>query len=296
MPDRMHPVGTPVAEHAIDESLVSGLLAAQHADLSQLPLRAVDEGWDNAMFRLGEGLAVRLPRRAAAAALITHEQRWLPHLSKHLPWPVPAPVRVGQPALGYPWSWSVVPWLKGHTADRIALPEDQAVSLARFLRSLHVAATEDAPRNPFRGGPLVERAATTEASLQRLDGRTALLTPRIKRIWQEALETPIDVPATWLHGDLHPRNVLVSQGAISGIIDWGDLTAGDCATDLASVWMLFAEPRAQQKALDEYAHLSPATVRRAKGWALRFGVMFLETGLADHSIHAALGERILRQL
>lgn len=148
----------------------------------------------------------------------------------------------------------------------------------------------------MRGVPLAERAVTTEERIRRLDGRTGLVTPHIKRIWGEALEAPLDVPSTWLHGDLHPRNILVSEGAISGIIDWGDLTAGDCATDLASIWMLFAERRAQQRALDEYANLSQATIQRAKGWAVYFGVVLLDTGLVDHPTHAALGERILRQL
>ena len=139
-----YPIGTPVAELAIDEALVLSLLANQHPDLGQLPLRAVDAGWDNVMFRLGDELAVRLPRRAVAAALITNEQQWLPFLSRHLTFPVPAPRRIGKPALDYPWPWSVVPWLNGQTADRIGLEESQAAPFARFLRSLHVAAPADA--------------------------------------------------------------------------------------------------------------------------------------------------------
>src|SRR5579872_6417051 len=102
----MYPLGTPVAELAIDEALVLSLLTEQHPDLAHFPLRAMDAGWDNTMFRLGADLAVRLPRRAVTAALITHEQKWLPRLSKQLPLPVPAPLRIGQPALGYPWFWS----------------------------------------------------------------------------------------------------------------------------------------------------------------------------------------------
>src|SRR5262245_30216963 len=105
--------GTPAAEFALDSAFVAGLLADQHPDLAHLPVQVVEAGWDNALFRLGDGLAVRLPRRAAAAPLILHEQRWLPHLVDRLTLPIPAPARIGTPARGYPWHWSVVPWLRG---------------------------------------------------------------------------------------------------------------------------------------------------------------------------------------
>src|SRR5690349_17446964 len=105
------PIGTPVAEFAIDSAFVASLLTEQHPDLAHLPLREIDAGWDNAMFRLGDRLAVRLPRRTAAAPLIAHEQTWLPQLAPQLTLPIPAPYRVGVPARGYPWRWSVLPWL-----------------------------------------------------------------------------------------------------------------------------------------------------------------------------------------
>jgi aminoglycoside phosphotransferase (APT) family kinase protein len=288
--------GTPSAEYAIDEALVAGLLADQHLDLARLPLRVVDAGWDNAMFRLGDDLAVRLPRRAAAAKLIAHEQRWLPRLSKQLSFPVPTPHRVGKPALGYPCQWSVVPWLKGLTADHNQPHASQAVLLARFLRSLHVPAPADAPTNAVRGGPLRQRAPVVEERMRRLAGRTELITPRIRQIWNEALDAPLDRAVTWLHGDLHPRNVLVENGVITGIIDWGDITSGDCATDLASIWMLFTEPRSRQEAVEAYANSTEATVQRAKGWAVLFGMVLLDTGLSDNPRHAAIGERTLRCL
>ncbi|HEU5097552.1 MAG TPA: phosphotransferase [Roseiflexaceae bacterium] len=107
------PIGTPVAEVEIDGAFIAGLLADQHPDLVHLPLREIDAGWDNAMFRLGDHLAVRLPRRAIAAPLIEHEQAWLPGLASQLTLPVPAPYRIGLPARGYPWRWSVLPWLDG---------------------------------------------------------------------------------------------------------------------------------------------------------------------------------------
>src|SRR5690349_9653047 len=106
----------PAAEVAIDEALVRALLRDQHPDLAELPLERVAFGWDNVVLRLGDELAVRVPRRQLAASFIEHEQRWLPELAPRLPLPVPAPVRVGRPALGYPWSWSVVPWMAGGEA------------------------------------------------------------------------------------------------------------------------------------------------------------------------------------
>jgi aminoglycoside phosphotransferase (APT) family kinase protein len=290
------PLGTPAAEFDIDGQLVAGLLAEQHPDLAELPLRMVDAGWDNALFRLGDTLAVRLPRRAVAAPLIVHEQRWLPHLADRLTLPIPAPSRIGTPARGYPWHWSVVSWLTGVAADQHQPEAAQARPFAAFLRSLHAPAPADAPANPVRGVPLQQRATLVEERMQRLAGTTNLITPQIRQIWQVALDAPLDVPPTWLHGDLHPRNVLVERGAITGIIDWGDITAGDSATDLAAIWMLFAEPRARQAVLAAYAELSEATVRRAKGWAILFGLVLLESGLIDNPRNAIIGARTLRRV
>lgn len=289
-------IGTPAADFTIDERLVTRLLAEQHSDLVHLPIRVVEAGWDNVMFRLGDDLAVRLPRRTVAAKLIAHEQYWLPRLANNLPIPVPIPCRVGKPALGYPWSWSVVPWLKGFPADSNQATTSQAALFGRFLRALHVPAPADAPKNTVRGVPLQQRAAAVEARLKRLGAQTIFITPCITQIWNEALEASLDGISTWLHGDLHPRNVLVNDGVISGIIDWGDITSGDCATDLASIWMLFGEPHAQRAVLAEYGEVSEATFRRAKGWAVLLGVVMLDTGLIDNPRNAALGERILRQV
>lgn len=286
--------GTPPAEFDLDGAFVARLLAEQHPDLADLPLQPIDAGWDNAMFRLGDSLAVRLPRRAAAAPLIVHEQRWLPRLADRLSLPVPTPYRVGTPALGYPWSWSVVPWLPGRAADHQPPHPAQAPAFATFLRSLHVAAPGDAPANPVRGGPLSARAAGVEERMHRLASKTELITPPLKRIWDAAVSAPYDAPATWLHGDLHPRNILVEHEVITGIIDWGDITAGDRATDLAAIWMLFGEARARETALRTYADLSESTLQRAKGWAILFGTVLLETGLIDHPGHAAIGARTLR--
>jgi aminoglycoside phosphotransferase (APT) family kinase protein len=290
------PSGTPASDFQIDASLVCALLEQQHPDLAHLPIQMLDAGWDNSMFRLGEQYCARLPRRAAAAALIENEQTWAPRLARQLSLPIPSPCRFGKPALGYPWKWSVLPWLPGMPADLAEPAATQAVALAKFLRSLHTPAPSDAPTNAVRGVPLWRRAAAVEDRMQRLSVKTDLITKPVRQAWETALQAPNARSSKWLHGDLHARNVLVENGAITGIIDWGDITSGDVATDLAAIWSLFSEQHARQKALSEYADISEATLQRAKGWAVLFGVVLLDTGLIDHPRHARMGEQILRRV
>jgi aminoglycoside phosphotransferase (APT) family kinase protein len=289
---KLNPTGTPKSELEINKALVIDLLQEQHPDLSNLPIQLLDSGWDNVMFRLGEKLSIRLPRRQAAAKLIEHEQTWLPQIADRLTIPVPVTYRIGQPTANYPWRWSIVPWISGVTADREPPNLDRAKLWASFLRSLHLPAPFEAPSNPVRGVPLEQRADTTERRMQRLENKTDLITNKIKNIWNEALNTPIDVEAKWLHGDLHPSNVLVEHGVIVGIIDWGDITSGDIATDLASIWMLFKNRDARRNAIAQYS-MSEQTLQRAKGWAIYFGVTLLDVGLIDNPKQATIGERTL---
>jgi aminoglycoside phosphotransferase (APT) family kinase protein len=289
-------MGTPVPELEIDAPLVYSLLAEQHPALKHLSIELVDSGWDNAMFRLGDRFSVRLPRRQAAAKLIENEQIWLPLLADRLSLPVPTPYKLGKPGEGYPWRWSILPWLTGITADREEPRANQVKPFVSFLRSLHVPAPFDAPRNEVRGVPLTQRAVSVEEQMQRLETKTNLITSELKNTWNKALNASIDVQPTWLHGDLHPRNILVENSAIAGIIDWGDITSGDLATDLASIWMLFSDRNARQQAMAEYTNISEATLQRAKGWAILFGVVLLETGLVDNPRHALMGERTLRRI
>lgn len=288
--------GTPPAEVEIDEALVRDLLADQHPDLAGLPIRHVDSGWDNAMFRLGEELCLRLPRRTVAARLILNEQRWLPLLAPRLPLPIPAPVRIGAPGAGYPWSWSVIAWMEGRTADLDPPGADQAEPLAAFLRALHVAAPADAPPNPVRGVPLEGRIEAVEERLARLKRITSAITPRVRRAWREALEAPHERSPTWLHGDLHARNVLVRSGRLTGIIDWGDMTSGDRATDLAALWMLLPDAGARARATEAYGDPDSALWLRARGWAILFATFLLDTGLQDHPQHAAMGRLTFERL
>jgi aminoglycoside phosphotransferase (APT) family kinase protein len=290
------PQGTPKAEFAVDKALVAALLAAQHPDLARLPLSLLDEGWDNVMFRLGDGLVVRMPRRAASVAMLDREQDWLPVLADSLPLPVPAPVRRGRPGAGYPWPWSVVPWIDGESADLAPPLASEARALGRFLTALHRPAPPGVPRNPVRGVPLSMRREMVEARAARIAAATDVLTPALGHLWEETLAVPIDEEDRWLHGDLHARNVLVSQGRLSGVIDWSDIASGDRATDLAAIWGLFESRGAREDAMDACAGVSEATWMRARGWAFAFGVMLLDSGLADHPRHAAMGRDTLRRL
>jgi len=289
-------IGTPKSELLIDEPLIYSLLEEQHQDLKHLPIYFIDAGWDNVIFRLGEHLSVRLPRRKVAATLIENEQTWLPQLAKNLPFPIPSPYRLGKPTKDYPYKWSILPWLTGVTADYQEPQTNQAGLFASFLRSLHISAPDNAPINQVRGVPLYQRVASIEERMQRLQKTTNLITPEIKKIWDSALKAPIDIQPTWLHGDLHPRNILVNNGLITGIIDWGDITSGDRATDLASIWMLFSDKNTRQQAIKEYGNISEATLQRAKGWAILFAIVLLETGLIDNPRQAVIGKKILKRV
>ena len=288
----------PAAEVDVDEHLVRALLAEQHPDLAGLPLRELSAGWDNVLWRLGDDLLVRLPRRQVSAQLTLNEQRWLPLVAPSLPLPVPAPVRVGVPSDGYPWPWSVVPWLDGRPGDRaeITRPDDAAKRLGGFFRALHHEAPPDAPRNPFRGVPLPDRASVFADRLTSLDGEVDVDAARA--VWDRAVAAkPFGGPPAWLHGDPHPANVLVAGGTVVAVVDFGDMCAGDPATDLATAWMLL--PPASVPALfAAYGGIDADLERRALGWAVLFGLMLLAIGLdstpeSGHPTYEPIGRATL---
>ena len=235
---------------------------------------------------------MRVPRRQIAAELIVNEQRWLPVLAPHLPIAVPSPVRLGQPGDHYPWPWSIVPWLPGAPADIEPPLSSEAQRLADFLTALHLTAPPDAPLNPVRGVPLRDRASSFADRLDRVRSRLAAQIESVIHLWQLTLDTEIDVDPRWLHGDPHPQNILVEDGTICAVIDWGDVTSGDPANDLAAIWMLFADPAARARAISRY-NPTPQTLRRAVGWAVFFGVILLDVGTADNPRHAKVGQATL---
>jgi aminoglycoside phosphotransferase (APT) family kinase protein len=287
----------PAAEVDVSAELVRELLAAQQPDLAHLPVQVLANGWDNLLCRLGDELVVRLPRREQAAKLVGHEQRWLPVLAPRLPLPVPAPVRVGEPGAGYPWHWSIVPFLPGQPAA-IEPPADgaaAAVALAGFLAALHTPADPGAPANPYRGVPLAVRGELFAEAVTRLDG--SIDTAAVTHAWSAALAAPVwDGPPLWLHGDLHPANILVDAGIISAVIDFGDITAGDPAADLGVAWMLLPAG-CHSLFRSAYADVSQHGAgkdlwARAEGWALALALVFLAYS-ADNPMMAGIGERTL---
>lgn len=259
----------PPPDVEITASLVRHLLATQHPDLADLPLRHADGGWDNEMWRLGDDLAVRLPRRTFGATAAEHEQHWVPELARRLSLAVPLPLRVGRPDADYPYPWTVVRWVAGTPAWQQAVPARSgwAPHLADALADLHVPAPPDAPVNPFRGGPLAGR---DEAVRERL-AAVGSGPDRLLRQWADAVDAPTwGGPPLWIHGDPHPANLVVRGGVLAGLVDFSDLTAGDPATDLATAWLTFdAAGRAAFLArLQARGAVDPDTWRRARGWAL----------------------------
>src|SRR5215469_10595110 len=266
----------PEPEVDVSVELVRRLLAEQHADLAGLAVGVLANGWDNVICTVGADLLARLPRRAQAAELVAHEQRWLPVIAPRLPLPIPAPVRAGRPAGRFPWQWSVVPFIPGQVAA-LAAPDDPAsaaVALGEFLAALHVPAPPEAPVNPFRGGPLADRAGRVTEHLGLIANGAEASAARA--IWASAVEAARWAgPPAWVHGDLHPANILVNAGRISAVIDFGDLTSGDPANDLSVAWMLLP---AKERAIfwQAYGRADDHTRARARGWALSLALLFLK--------------------
>ncbi len=287
----MTSMNMPEAEVHIDSALVRALLQEQRPDLADLPLVELANGWDNVVYRLGADLTVRIPRRLAAAELVENEQRWLPMLAERLPLPIPAPVWSGRPGCNYPWRWSLCPWLPGETAA-ITPPTDvldAARSLGRFLAALHVAAPSDAPVNPFRGVPLEQRTDRLLAAVETL--REVIDGPEVVALWAKLVIAPASTTAVWIHGDLHPANILVNAGKTSAVIDFGDITSGDRATDLAVAWMLF--PAEVRLVFREAAGArDEATWARSRAWAIALSLAYL-VGSADNPMMHNIGIRTL---
>ncbi|MCH6229269.1 aminoglycoside phosphotransferase family protein [Microbacterium sp. CFH 31415] len=288
----------PPAEVAIDETHVRRLLVAQAPpEMAALPLRRVADGWDCEIWRLGDELAVRLPRRAAAAPLIVHEQRSLPLLAPAVEATgvrVPAPVVLGVPGHGFPWAWSVTPWFEG--VRGIDVPRRDrtgwATPLADALAALHVIAPADHPINPVRGRPLATRAAAFAERVNELtaSGRLdAAAASALTDVWLRGVaERPWDAPAVWVHGDLHPGNLVADGARLVAIIDFGDVTAGDPAYDLAVAWLAF--DAAGRSAFIEAAgdRYDRSTWIRAHAWAASIAVVLLAHS-DDNPDYARLG-------
>lgn len=286
----------PRAEIDIPPSLVVSLLADQHPDLADRALRPAGHGWDNELFRLGPDLVVRLPRRQVADALMVAEQQWLPVITARLAVPTSAPLRCGVPGPGYPWHWSVSRWIEGESG--ITVPRARrlpaARPLARFLAEFQQPAPPGAPVSPVgRGGPLAARDDVLRDRLASLPNAPEGL---LLRVWDEALAAPAWTrPDLWLHGDLHPANLVLGPGGVlAGVVDFGDLCSGDPATDLAAAWLVFdaAGRSVFRTELEDLRPVDAATWARARGWAMSMGSA-LAASSDDAPEFLALGLEVL---
>lgn len=256
----------------VDVPLVERLLARQFPHWSHLPVVPVTEdGWDNWTFRIGETMKVRLPSAAGYAEQPAKEAAWLPRLAPHLPVPVPVPLALGAPDLGFPWQWSVLGWLEGSPAAPAALPDPVAFArdVAGFLRALWridaAGAPPPGPHNYLRGADPVaaygdEARRSIDAIADRIDARAA------HSLIDAAASAPFGGPPVWLHGDLAAGNLLVREGRLAAVIDFGCLAAGDPAADLVIAWVFFTAD-ARQAFRDALA-VDDATWLRARVWAL----------------------------
>ena len=262
----------------VDEGLVRRLLADQHPHLSgQAVRRIASTGTDHAVFRLGDDLVARLPRIGWAEQQVAREVAWLPVLAPRLPVEVPLPVAVGEPGHGYPYRWLVSPWIDGTdllaATDTGEEPDHLAIGgdLARFLLALRSIHPDGAPRPGKRGRELAGHDASVRSGIDAVADE--IDADRTTAIWAAALEAdPWPRPAVWVHGDLLPGNVVVRDGRLTGVIDWGATGVGDPACELMIAWSLSADARSRLRADLE---VDDATWARAKGWVIEQAVAFI---------------------
>jgi aminoglycoside phosphotransferase (APT) family kinase protein len=247
------------------------LIAEQFPQWANLRASELPEGgWDNRSVRLGEKLIIRMPSAECYASQVDVEQKWLPKLAPLLPVAIPTPVARGNPSESFPWPWSIYRWLPGETVTAEKIPDmrELAIDLANFLLAFHRIPPDDGPasgaRNFHRGGLLAEynrQARTAIKALASIHDRDA-----IARIWAAAVKTRWQQNPVWVHGDFAPRNLLLTNGRLSGVIDFGQLGVGDPACDLAVAWTIL---KGESRQLFRNAmKMDAATWLRAKAWVV----------------------------
>jgi aminoglycoside phosphotransferase (APT) family kinase protein len=255
----------------IDSELVRRLVATQFPQWKDLPVRPVASGgWDNRTFHLGESMLVRLPSAANYASQVEKEHRWLPMLAPLLPIRIPEPLAHGDPGEGYPWGWSIYGWLKGETAATATIDNlrEFAASLAHFLIALQgVDTTGGPPPGPhsfFRGASLTNYDDETRKAIIVLKDKIDVAAAT--KVWEAGLASTWQHAPVWVHGDISTGNLLVGDGRLSAVIDFGQLTVGDPACDLAITWTFF-----EGEAREIFRSMLPldiGTWDRARAWTL----------------------------
>lgn len=255
----------------IDVHLVQQLIALQFPQWAHLPIKPVEfGGWDNRTFHLGRNMSVRLPSGGDYADKVAKEQHWLPILASSLPLAIPTPLAMGKPAANYLWPWSVYSWIEGDTAA-VAPIHDRtqfAITLAEFLVALQRIDVTNGPvageHNFYRGGNLAVYDAETRLSIAKLGD--LINVEAVTTVWNAALASTWQYPPVWVHGDIAVGNLLVNNGHLSAVIDFGGLAIGDPACDLVMNWTWFSEE--SRVAFRTTLNLDEATWARARGWAL----------------------------
>ena len=259
-------------KYPVDAELVRRLVANEFPQWAGLEVRPVaSSGWDNFTFHLGDRMKVRLPSAKGYAEQTDKEFHWLPRLAPLLPLPVPTPLAVGNPALGYPWRWAVYDWIEGLTAMQREVPDLNrlAQDVAGFLLSLQridaSGGPAPGPHNFYRGGPVSVYDGETREALAALAGRVDTATAQA--IWEEALEMPYAGPPVWVHGDIATGNLLLDEaGTLKAVLDFGCCCVGDPACDLVLAWTLFEGE--SRRIFQESLRADRAMWARARGWAV----------------------------
>ncbi|WP_410788568.1 aminoglycoside phosphotransferase family protein [Kribbella sp. C-35] len=255
----------------IDADLVRRLIAQQFPQWADLPVTPVKiDGWDNRTYRLGSGLTARLPTHSNYVAAVDKEHQWLPVLGPHLPVEIPEAVAKGAPGEGYPHPWAIRRWIPGQTAsaETIADLDEFARSIAAFILALQDV---DATGGPLAGAHSFHRGAPPEYYHDETLEALAVLKGRIdtdlaREVWDAALATSWDRPPVWFHGDIANGNLLVQDGHLSAVIDFGTSGVGDPACDLVIAYTFFSG--SSRAAFREAVDHDPGTWARARGWAL----------------------------
>ena len=285
----------------IDESLVASLVGSQFPQWADLPIKqVVPGGWDNRTFRLGDTMSVRLPSAERYAEKIEKEQQWLPHLAASILTQIPCPIGLGRPEFGYPWNWSIYRWLEGEEASYSSIDSliEFARSMAKFLADLHLVSPIDEAQpgshNFHRGGSLMVYDSETRELIRSL--RDTIDPVAATKLWETALRSSWNHPPVWVHGDLAPSNILVRDGALSSVIDFGGCGVGDPSCDLTIAWTFFAGE--SRETFRSGVALDRQTWERARGWALWKALLIAkehsgENGrahIANATIEAVLAE------
>ena len=289
----------PITKEDITVSLVRDLVATQFPQWAALPIRPVElDGWDNTTFRLGEDMTVRLPSAEGYAAQVAKEHRWLPRLAPHLPLPIPVPQAMGVPAVGYPWHWSVYQWIEGEpaTIEGVAHLPRFAMTLAHFLAALERVDPTDGPppgpHNFYRGGPLTVYEAETRQAIAAL--QSEIDTDAATEVWETALAATWQGPPVWVHGDVAAGNLLVREGELCAVIDFGSSGVGDPACDTTIAWTLLSG--ASRAAFRGALPVDDATWARGRGWALWKAAITLAYYLNTDALKAREARRVIEEV